>query len=60
MYDCIKGILKSANDLIISRYGKDLLSIAVFGSLARGDFNSESDRDMIIVANRDESRGIKG
>jgi hypothetical protein len=53
----IKDILKSAKDLMISKYGKDLVSIAVFGSVARGDFNLESDIDMIVVANSNESMG---
>lgn len=57
MNEYIKELLKSAKGLIISRYGKDLVSIAVFGSVARGDFNSESDIDMIIVVNSDESMG---
>jgi predicted nucleotidyltransferase len=57
MNEYIEGLLKKANDLITSRYGKDLVSIAVFGSVARDDFNSESDIDMIVVANSDESMG---
>lgn len=57
MNEYTKELLKSAKDLIINKYGKDLVSIAVFGSVARGDFNSESDIDMMIVANSDESMG---
>jgi predicted nucleotidyltransferase len=53
----IKELLKQARDLIMAKYGEDLVSIAVFGSVARGDFNSQSDIDMVIVANSEESMG---
>jgi predicted nucleotidyltransferase len=32
------------------RYGDDLLRVVLFGSKARGDFDAESDLDVLIVA----------
>lgn len=31
------------------RYGDDLLRVVLFGSKARGDFNQESDLDLLVV-----------
>lgn len=57
MNEYIKGLLETVRDLIISRYGERLVSIAVFGSVARGDFNSESDIDLMVIVDTEGSMG---
>ena len=37
-------------DRLRQRYGDDLLRVVLFGSKARGDFDAESDLDVLIVA----------
>ena len=37
------------------RYGDDLLRVVLFGSKARGDFDEESDLDLLIVVRMDEN-----
>jgi len=36
-------------DRLHQRYGEDLLRVVLFGSKARGDFDDESDLDVLIV-----------
>ena len=36
------------------RYGDDLLSVVLFGSKARGDFDDESDLDVLVVLRTDD------
>jgi len=36
-------------DRLRERYGDDLLHVILFGSKARGDFDDESDLDMLVV-----------
>ena len=37
-------------DRLRRRYGDDLLRVVLFGSKARGDFDAESDLDVLVVA----------
>ena len=36
------------------RYSKDILSVRLFGSKARGDFNVDSDLDVLVLATHDD------
>ncbi len=38
------------------RYGDDLLRVVLFGSKARGDFDSESDLDLLVVVRMTDGR----
>ena len=42
-------------DRLRRRYGDDLLRVVLFGSKARGDFDEESDLDVLIVASIPET-----
>jgi len=41
----------------LSRYGAEIASIILFGSVARGDATEDSDIDILVVWNGDESEG---
>ncbi|KUK30282.1 MAG: DNA polymerase beta domain protein region [Methanosarcinales archeaon 56_1174] len=51
----IKEKIKNAIDRVIKRSGFSLNSIIIFGSRARGDFNADSDYDILIILNEDLS-----
>ena len=36
------------------RYGDDILSVRLFGSKARGDFEADSDLDVLVLATHDD------
>jgi len=36
--------------LLKEKFGDDLISVAVYGSVARGDYRNDSDIDLIIIA----------
>jgi predicted nucleotidyltransferase len=44
-----RGALAALVDRLRERYGDDLLRVVLFGSKARGDFDDESDLDVLIV-----------
>jgi len=41
----------------LSRYGAEIASIFLFGSVARGDATEDSDIDILVIWNGDESEG---
>ena len=44
-----RAALAALVDRLRERYGDDLLRVVLFGSKARGDFDAESDLDVLIV-----------
>jgi uncharacterized protein len=44
-----RAALVTLVDRLHQRYGEDLLRVVLFGSKARGDFDEESDLDLLIV-----------
>ena len=44
-----RAALGTLVDRLHQRYGEDLLRVVLFGSKARGDFDEESDLDLLIV-----------
>jgi predicted nucleotidyltransferase len=51
--------LKSLSGKVKRIAGKSLVSMIVFGSYARGDFNGDSDVDLIVVVKKKNNRLIK-
>jgi predicted nucleotidyltransferase len=43
-------IIEKLLRLLKERFGDDLISIAVYGSVARGDYRNDSDIDLLIIA----------
>ena len=41
---------------LFERYGNDILSVQLFGSKARGDFDVDSDLDVLVLATHDDWR----
>lgn len=44
-----RGALQALVERLQQRYGDNLLRVALFGSKARGDFDDESDLDVLVV-----------
>ncbi len=44
-------------DCLRQRYGDDLLRVVLFGSKARGNFDAESDLDVLVVVRNDDYWG---
>jgi len=44
-----QAALAALVDCLRQRYGDDLVRVALFGSKARGDFDAESDLDVLVV-----------
>ncbi|HYN88859.1 MAG TPA: nucleotidyltransferase domain-containing protein [Ardenticatenaceae bacterium] len=44
-----RASLAAVVDTLVKRYGSDLLRVVLFGSKARGDFDEESDLDILVV-----------
>jgi len=49
-------VLRDYTDLLLSSYGEGLLGVALFGSVARGDWKKESDIDLLVVVDGWEGR----
>lgn len=50
MLETYESVLKALLDACLTHYGERLLSVAVFGSVARGTPRRDSDVDLLIVA----------
>jgi predicted nucleotidyltransferase len=47
-----RSLVNRLVELIKTEYGDDLVSVAVFGSIARGTARKDSDLDVLIIASR--------
>ena len=54
MTDRIKSILRDYANDIINIYGDHLKAVILYGSYARGDFNEDSDIDIMILVDLDD------
>lgn len=45
-----ENILKDVVERIKQKFGENVLSIVLFGSVARGDFTENSDIDLLVIA----------
>ena len=43
-------LIEKSLRLLKEKFGDDLISIAVYGSIARGDYRNDSDIDLLIIA----------
>ena len=48
-HDAFKGYISRFCEELLVRYGDDIMGLLVFGSVARGDWNEDSDIDLLIV-----------
>ncbi len=48
-YQDYKEILNKFNQLLLERFGANLISLVLFGSVARGTAKQESDIDLLII-----------
>ncbi|MCL5027515.1 MAG: nucleotidyltransferase domain-containing protein [Bacteroidetes bacterium] len=53
----VKQIIKEFREALKNIYKENLVKIILYGSYARGDFNSDSDIDLLIVLEKLESPG---
>ena len=51
MEEKIKNIMSEVYEELIKLFGKKIERITLYGSYARGDFNLESDVDIMILLN---------
>jgi predicted nucleotidyltransferase len=51
-YNDYKEILTQFKQLLQEKFGADLISLVLFGSVARGAAKPESDLDMLIILKR--------
>ena len=56
MADSIKSLLDEYIVELKNIYGKHLQSVILYGSYARGDFNEESDIDIMILLNLSDEK----
>ena len=54
MEEKIKNIMSEVYEELIKLFGKKIERITLYGSYARGDFNLESDVDIMILLNCDQ------
>ena len=59
MEERIKNITSEVNEELIKLFGEKVKCIILYGSYARGDFNLESDVDIMILLNCDQEE-IRG
>lgn len=48
--------LKRFKEILAEQFGREIVSIHLFGSKARGDAHGESDIDILVVTQRDDWR----
>ena len=53
----VSQIIKEFREELKKVYGENLVRVILYGSYARGDFNSDSDIDLLIVLKEMESPG---
>ncbi len=54
--DC-KEILKAVRGILEPMYGERLRGLVLYGSVARGDYNEDSDIDILVVLDEVVNRG---
>jgi predicted nucleotidyltransferase len=47
-----RSLVNGLVELIKTEYGDELVSVAIFGSIARGTARKDSDLDVLIIASR--------
>lgn len=52
-------VIKDFTETMKNHYGDRLSKIILYGSYARGDFNEESDIDLMVVLKDKEVRAVK-
>src|SRR3989338_1271167 len=57
--ELIAYVMNFASSIIKEKIGKDIDRIILFGSVARGDFDKESDIDVFIEGEKDIEREIE-
>ncbi len=53
----IKRLLRELKQGLVRIYGEQLKAVVLYGSYARGDYDAESDIDVLIVLNNYEQYG---
>lgn len=51
-----EAALKKFKEILFRQFGREIVSIHLFGSKARGDAHQESDIDILVVTRRDDWR----
>ncbi len=59
MSENIKSIASEVYEELVKLFGGEIKSIILYGSYARGDFNSESDVDIMILLNCEQNEIMK-
>lgn len=55
-HELLKSLLPEIENRIRTAFGSKVLKIILFGSYARGDYNSESDIDLLVLVNDNDLR----